>query len=229
MFEVPPGWYGEFFYIDQPGRHKISCMNGIEIMVGDIAALEIRFSDKSAGQSSTIRQIGTVGVDAAQIIVADELDLEECVTDPLFITEDSGNEITQKLITAHSLVTRKFTDGWTEILSDERDTLHRQLSRYIECENLGSPDELLFYRRWGDIFGVCERAEFGVYETPTISLGHSEMFNVSPNGSDGVYHVFGEFCDDRLHRCWILIHADFFVNGEPSSNILDVELASSPS
>jgi hypothetical protein len=221
MFELPAGTFGDFYFIDEPSDSAYAQELVPGVKVGDIAALEIRFSIHSSGPTS-IRKIGLVGVDSAQIIVADEQDLTDCVPDPLFITEEGSNLVTQKLIAVHSLVTRRLSDGWIEIFSDDRELVYKQLSRSIETMKLGAPDELLYYKRWGDVFGPYERVQWGEDETPLISLGNSDLFNVSPNGSDGQYDVYVEICNEQILRCWVLIHDDFFVNGHPSGNIMEV-------
>ncbi len=221
MFEVPVGTYGDFYFIDESSNSPYAYELIPGVKVRDIAALEIRFSIQSSGPTS-IRKIGLVGVDSSQIIVADEQDLMDCVPDPLFITEEGGNLVTQKLIATHSLVTRRLSDGWIEILSDDRELVYKQLSQSIESMKLGAPDELLYYKRWGDVFDTYERVQWGEDEAPLISLGNSDLFNVSPNGSDGQYDVYAEICDDLVLRCWVLIHEDFFINGRPSDNVIEV-------
>lgn len=221
MFEVPAGTYGEFYFIDESSDSDYAQELVPGVKVRDIAALEIRFSDQSSGLTS-IRKIGLVGVDSAQIVVADEQDLEDCVPDPLFITEEGGAVITQKLIDEHSLVTKHLSDGWIEVLSDERESVYQRLYQSIEILKLGDPDELLFYKRWGDFFGLFERVEMCCYDGPLMSLGNSDLFKLSPNGSDGQYDVYVESCNEQILRCWILIHDDFFVNGYPSGNIMEV-------
>lgn len=109
MFHVPVGTYGDFYFIDELSSSPCAYQLIPGVKVRDIAALEIRFSSPFSGPTS-ISKIGSVGVDSAQIIVADEQDLMDCVPDPLFITEESGNFVTQKLIAIHSLVgQRHFT------------------------------------------------------------------------------------------------------------------------
>ena len=221
MFEVPAATYGDFYFIDESSDSDYAQELVPGVKVRDIAALEIRFSDQSSGLTS-IRKIGLVGVDSAQIVVADEQDLEDCVPDPLFITEEGGAVITQKLIDEHSLVTKHLSDGWIEVLSDERESVYQRLYQSIEILKLGDPDELLFYKRWGDFFGLFERVEMCCYDGPLMSLGNSDLFKLSPNGSDGQYGVYVESCNEQILRCWILIHDDFFVNGYPSGNIMEV-------
>jgi hypothetical protein len=221
MFEVPVGTYGDFYFIDESSSSPYAYELIPGVKVRDIAALEIRFWTPSLGPTS-ISKIGSVRVDSAQIIVADEHDLMDCVPDPLFITEVGGNLVTQKLIATHFLVTRRLSDGWIEIISDDREQVHKQLSQSIETMKLGDPDELLYYKRWGDVFDPHERVHWGQDDAPVISLGNSDLFNVSPNGSDGQYDVYVEMCNERILRCWVLIHDDFFVNGSPSGNITDV-------
>jgi hypothetical protein len=221
IVEVPAGTYGDFYFIDESSDSDYAQELVPGVKVRDIAALEIRFSDQSSGLTS-IRKIGLVGVDSAQIVVADEQDLEDCVPDPLFITEEGGTVVTQKVIDEHSLVTKHLSDGWIEVLSDERESVYRRLYQSIEVMKLGDPNKLLFYKRWGKIFGVFERVEMCCYDGPLMSLGNSDLFKLSPNGSDGQYDVYVEFCNERILRCWILIHDDFFVNGHPSGNIMEI-------
>lgn len=224
MFVLPPGTAGDFYSIDEPCDQAWAREIAPGIKVGDIAALEIRFAPSVDG-GDRIRKIGCVGVDSAQIIIADEQDLLDCVPDPLFITESDGDGVATQLIDAHSLVTQRLADGWIEAITDAREEMHRQLSEYITSNNLGDPEELLFYKRWGDEeFGPYDRVQWGEDEVPMISLGKSCLFNFSPNGSDGQYDVFAEFAGETMLRCWIVIHDAFFTDGKPSSNIEDVTL-----
>lgn len=71
MFEVPAGTYGDFYFIDESSNSPYAYELIPGVKVRDIAALEIRFSLEPSGPFS-IRKIGLVGVDSAQIIVADE-------------------------------------------------------------------------------------------------------------------------------------------------------------
>jgi hypothetical protein len=227
MFEVPAGTYGDFYFIDEPSDSEYAQELVPGVKVGDIAALEIKFAVDSSGPTS-IRKIGLVGVDSAQIVVADEQDLMDCVPDPLFITEEDGTVVTQKLIDTHSLVTRQLSKGWIEVLSDDRESVYQRLYQSIEKMKLGDPNELLYYMRWGDFFGPFERVEICCYDGPLMSLGNSDLFKVSPNGSDGQYNVYVEICNERILRCWVLIHDGFFVNEHPSSNIMEVETQNAP-
>jgi hypothetical protein len=66
MFEVPAGTSGDFYFIDESSDSDYAQELVPGVKVRDIAALEIRFSDQSSGLTS-IRKIGLVGVDSAQI------------------------------------------------------------------------------------------------------------------------------------------------------------------
>lgn len=219
MFTVAPGTIGEFYFVDEPGSSESGYEIAPGIKVGDLVALEIRFLDTT--NTTTIKKIGCVGVDSAQIIVADELDLFDCVPDPLFITAEFSSEVAQNLILAHSLETRRLSKDWIEILADERESLHRMLCDYILCNKLGDPNDVLFYNKWD--FGVYDRVQWGEDDGPMISLGQSRLLSFSPNGSDGRYDVYGEFSGEFLTRCWVVIDDAIVDNGVPKYEVELVE------
>ena len=211
---VKPGSVGTIFYIDEPPRKRSAQPTG------DLMAIEIAL-EESDHRCLQPTHIGYVGVDSAHIAVVDLGTAESIPRDPLFIVDLEDN-ILRELIDVYELHTAELTDGWVEVIADDRPPLRSKLEEYVKerhqieakiyCDPIldDCDDEDPIWGRWQDA------------ERTFTSLGKGEMFVFSSNGSDGQFPIYADLVDGVAKRFWIVMNSDFLTDDRIIPNLTTI-------
>ncbi len=177
----------------------------------DVAGLELVLLPRATCQE--FRLLGQVGVDSAQILIADRHVVESYPEQTVFLKAGKDQlPVIKKVINHFRLRTVKLAEECLEVLADDCQKLIDEISEFIRSKLRLNPEDYVHLEE-GDV--RWERCCQVAWTGGLFSFGESLAF-LCNTGGDGRFQVIGGYERDRLVKIWVQIQTGLYVDGKVS-------------